>query len=30
LRVSGLHLGKENKFFFSLGLHRNSAYPTRG
>ena len=25
LRVSGLHLGKENKFFFSLGLHRNSA-----
>ena len=24
-RVSWLRLGKENKFYFSLGLHKNSA-----
>ena len=24
-RVFGLRLGKENKFYFSLGLHKNSA-----
>ena len=29
-RVSWLRLGKENKFYFSLGLHQNSAYLRAG